>query len=165
MVTKAAPLARLFTVTACSPADSANCRTIAIIYVQVMRQGRRTGAPGSPSAFETDFGCVLAGEAGICASTSPSHLIILHLSLLEIGSCSVSGRLKSLQATPPTFPQKSEWLYMQHFQQSHRHLSTTLYWLDPRYTLLSLTSYSAFVCIALLSQLMSAACTEPYTPG
>ena len=32
------------------------------IYVQVMRHGRREGPPGSPSAFETELGWVLAGN-------------------------------------------------------------------------------------------------------
>ena len=40
-----------------------------------MRQGRRTGVPGSPSAFEADFGWVLAGETSNCVSynTITSH--------------------------------------------------------------------------------------------
>ncbi len=38
------------------------------VFVELMRQGRRTGVPGSPSAFETDFGWVLAGETSTCTS-------------------------------------------------------------------------------------------------
>ena len=38
------------------------------VFTQVIRQGRRTGVPGSPSAFETMFGWVLAGETNICMS-------------------------------------------------------------------------------------------------
>jgi len=40
------------------------------VFAEVVRQGRRTGVAGSPSAFETDFGWVLAGET----STYVSHL-------------------------------------------------------------------------------------------
>ena len=40
------------------------------VFVDVMRQGRRRGAPGNPSAFETDFGWVLAGEASSSLNTS-----------------------------------------------------------------------------------------------
>ena len=43
------------------------------IFAEVVRQGRRMGGPGSPSAFETDFGWVLAGETN--AKTN-SHLTI-----------------------------------------------------------------------------------------
>ena len=42
------------------------------VFAEVVRQGRRMGLPGSPSAFETDFGWVLAGETNI----SISHLAI-----------------------------------------------------------------------------------------
>ena len=36
--------------------------------LELMRQGRGTGVPGSPSAFETMIGWVLAGETNICVS-------------------------------------------------------------------------------------------------
>ena len=29
------------------------------VFAEVVRQGRRAGRPGSPSAFETDFGCTV----------------------------------------------------------------------------------------------------------
>lgn len=38
------------------------------VFAAVMRQGRRTGKPGSPSAFETEFGWILAGETNTCTS-------------------------------------------------------------------------------------------------
>ena len=38
------------------------------IFVEVLRQGRQTGAPGSPSAFKTEFGWVLAGKLDLYAS-------------------------------------------------------------------------------------------------
>ena len=40
------------------------------VFSEVMRQGRRSGMPGSPSAFETDFGWVLAGETSMHFSHS-----------------------------------------------------------------------------------------------
>ena len=43
------------------------------IFPVVVRQGRRSGMPGSPSAFEIDFGWVLAGEP----SMHFSHLSLL----------------------------------------------------------------------------------------
>ena len=45
------------------------------VFVEALRQGRRTGMPGSPSAFETDFGWVLAGKLDVC---SPDHSIASH---------------------------------------------------------------------------------------
>ena len=38
------------------------------IFARVVRDGRRVGAPGSPVAFETQFGWVLAGEVDTSAS-------------------------------------------------------------------------------------------------
>ena len=35
------------------------------VFVDVMRHGRRIGYPGSPVAFETDFGSILAGSTEI----------------------------------------------------------------------------------------------------
>ena len=37
-------------------------------FIQVLRQGRRHGPPGSPAAFETEFGWVLAGEPNLLSS-------------------------------------------------------------------------------------------------
>ena len=45
------------------------------IFVEVLHQGRRTGAPGSPSAFETESGWVLTGKLDVYAS---SHSIAPH---------------------------------------------------------------------------------------
>lgn len=39
------------------------------IFVEVMLHGRRCGIPGSPVAFETQFGWVLAGSTGVSALT------------------------------------------------------------------------------------------------
>ena len=53
------------------------------VFSQVVRQGRRSGIPGSPSAFETDFGWVLAGET----STYVSHLSLLtHHTTIDTGN-------------------------------------------------------------------------------
>ena len=52
------------------------------IFSAVVRQGRRSGMPGSPSAFETDFGWVLAGETNMHFS---------HLSLLTHHTTISSG--------------------------------------------------------------------------
>ncbi len=53
------------------------------IFAEVMRHGRRCGAPGSPSAFETDFGWVLAGETSTC--TSHCSISAYHVSVATGG--------------------------------------------------------------------------------
>lgn len=47
------------------------------MFAGVMCQGQQCGVPGSPSAFETDFGWVLAGEAN--SSAVPSELLAHHI--------------------------------------------------------------------------------------
>ena len=51
------------------------------VFVEVMRHGRRSGVPGSPLAFETNFGWVLAGGTDACSASQQitSH----HISLLS----------------------------------------------------------------------------------
>ena len=39
------------------------------IFTEVLRQGRRTGPPGSPIAIETELGWVIAGKIDVLAST------------------------------------------------------------------------------------------------
>ena len=46
------------------------------VFVNVLLHGRRFGPPGSPVAFETEFGWVLAGEAESCAPSD--HVTIYH---------------------------------------------------------------------------------------
>lgn len=50
------------------------------VFVDVMLQGRRLGPSGSPIAFETKFGWVLAGNTDVC--TSATHVATHHASLL-----------------------------------------------------------------------------------
>ena len=45
------------------------------IFVEVLHQGRWTAAPGSSSAFKTEFGWGLAGKLDVYAS---SHSIASH---------------------------------------------------------------------------------------
>ncbi len=46
------------------------------IYADVVLQGRRDGPPGSPIAFETKFGWVLAGK--INALPTPQEMVAVH---------------------------------------------------------------------------------------
>ena len=49
------------------------------VFVEVLLPGKRTGSSDSPTAFETRFGWVLAGNAG---PSSPSHFFSHHVTLL-----------------------------------------------------------------------------------
>ena len=47
------------------------------MFVNVLLHGRWFGPPGSPVAFETEFGWVLAGETESCAPVNLITLIFL----------------------------------------------------------------------------------------
>ena len=51
------------------------------VFVNVLLHGRRCGPPGSPVAFETEFGWVLAGEAESCAPSD--HVTTYHTTLIS----------------------------------------------------------------------------------
>ena len=51
------------------------------VFVNVLLHGRRFGPPGSPVAFETEFGWVLAGEAESCAPAD--HVTTYHTALIS----------------------------------------------------------------------------------
>ena len=51
------------------------------VFVNVLLHGRRSGPPGSPVAFETKFGWVLAGETNAC--TPAACITTYHTSLLS----------------------------------------------------------------------------------
>ena len=51
------------------------------MFVNVLLHGRWFGPPGSPVAFETEFGWVLAGETESCIPAN--HIITYHTSLVS----------------------------------------------------------------------------------
>ena len=51
------------------------------VFVEVMRNGRRIGVPGSPVALETEFGWVLAGATDSCSPTQ--QITTHHVSVLS----------------------------------------------------------------------------------
>ena len=63
-------------------------------FSEVVRQGQWPGKPGSPSAFETDFGWVLAGET----NTHVSHLSLLtHHATVDTGGGRPRNNKPSIQ--------------------------------------------------------------------
>ena len=87
------------------------------VFIQVMHQGRWMGVPGCPSAFETDFGWVLAGGASICASniSITSH----HASVVITGD-QILQRFWEIEEPPSNISSLSqeERMVVQNFQQN-----------------------------------------------
>jgi len=91
------------------------------VYVDVLRHGRRTGPPGSPTAFETDLGWVICGNTG---STSPSaqanvHITTFHTSVMS--SDDVLQKFWELEESPSVQACLSaeERMVVRHFESNH----------------------------------------------
>lgn len=87
------------------------------IFAEVVRQGRRIGITGTPSAFETDFGWVLAGET----STYVSHfsLTTFHTSLATEDDLLKSFWEIEEQSSDISSLSLEERSAVQHFERHH----------------------------------------------
>ena len=87
------------------------------IFVEVLCQGRRTGAHGSPSEFETDFGWVLAGKLDVYAS---SHSIASHHVSIATGD-DLLRKFWEIEECPKdqSYLNPEERLVVQHFKDNH----------------------------------------------
>ena len=87
------------------------------IFVEVLRQGRRTGAPGSPSAFETEFGWVLSRKLHVYAS---SHSIASHHVSVATGD-DLLRKFWELEDCPKdqSYLTPDKRLVVQHFKDNH----------------------------------------------
>ena len=87
------------------------------IFVEILRQGRRTGAPGSPSAFETEFGWVLAGKLDVYAS---NHCIVSHYVSVVTGD-DLLRKFWEIEECPndQSYLTPEERLVVQHFKDNH----------------------------------------------
>ena len=87
------------------------------IFVEILRQGRRIGAPGSPSAFETEFGWVLAGKLDVYAS---SHSIVSHYVSVATGD-DLLRKFWEIEEIPndQSYLTPEERLVVQHFKDNH----------------------------------------------
>ena len=78
------------------------------IFAAVVYQGRRTGVPGSPSAFETDFCSVLAGET----NTHTSHFSVTSYHTTVVTTDTVLQRFwdvkEELKELPRLFSEERE---------------------------------------------------------
>ena len=87
------------------------------VFSEVVRQGRRYGTSGSPSAFETDFGWVLAGGT----NTDVSHLSVLtHHTVIDNGN-GLLRKFWEIEEPPAEFSSLSpeERAVVQHFKDHH----------------------------------------------
>ena len=91
------------------------------VFSEVVRQGRRSGRPGSPSAFETDFGMVLAGET----SMHFFHLSLLtHHTTINIGD-DLLRKFWEIEEQPSEYSSLSpeERSVVEQFQKHHSRAS------------------------------------------
>lgn len=88
------------------------------IFAQVLRDGRRTGPSGSPVAFETEFGWVLAGE--VDSSAVPHSHITSHHVMVE-GGDDILRKFWEVEQQPfseSTLSPQEERI-VQHFKLNH----------------------------------------------
>ena len=86
------------------------------IFTEVLGHGRRFGPPGSPSAFETSFGWVLAGNTRIV----PSVHVTTHVSLASVDD--MICKFWEIEESPNNELALSvdEHAVVHHFRTSHR---------------------------------------------
>jgi hypothetical protein len=87
------------------------------IFAEIMMQGRQTGPPGSPVAFETKLGWVLAG--GVESCTSVNHVVSHHVSVLT--GDDILRKFWEIEEKPLSQPALSpeERIAVQHFKIEH----------------------------------------------
>ena len=92
------------------------------IFVEVLLAGRRFGPPGTPTAFETHFGWVLAGS--VVKDAIASHFVSYHVSL---NSCEdILRRFWEIEnaASSDTGLSPEERSVVHHFEVNHQRTST-----------------------------------------
>ena len=83
------------------------------VIVDVLLHGRRAGPPGSPVAFETHFGWVLAGNTDSCAPTN--RVATYHVSCIT--SNDILRQFWKIEELPLSLEERS---VVQHFKTNHR---------------------------------------------
>ena len=92
------------------------------VFIDAVYQGRRSGPPDSPVAFETEFGWVLAGNT---EPISPSHHIVAHHISLLSGD-DLLRKFWEIEEKPMTDAVLSseERTVLQHFKSQHSRTDT-----------------------------------------
>ena len=70
------------------------------VFIDILRQGRRTGPPGSPTAFETEFGWVLCGNAGCTAPNAQANVHITAFHATTVSGDDVLRRFWEIEESP-----------------------------------------------------------------
>ena len=87
------------------------------VYAEVMLHGRRVGMTGSPTAFETSFGWVLAGKPG-CDVIANHHIITLHTSVLNDDILQKFWEVEERVTNTPILSAEERYV-VKHFQENH----------------------------------------------
>ena len=92
------------------------------VFVETLLHGRRIGSPGSPIAFETEFGWVLAGRLDSC--TPDHHIVSHHVSF--IAGDDLLRRFWEIEENPKNEVALSpeERSVVQHFRDNHYRTET-----------------------------------------
>lgn len=91
------------------------------IYAETLLHGRRSGPPGSPVAFETSFGWVLAGSSSNACVSSHHSVASFHTQLAVTPGDELLRRFWELEESPKSSSNLSpeERTVVQHFNKSH----------------------------------------------
>ena len=90
------------------------------MFVDVLRHGRRSGPPGSPTALETKLGWVLCGSSGSSPDSS-NHASVTSLHSFVTSGDDIIGRFWEIEEAPPDQSALSieKRMVTRHFETSH----------------------------------------------
>ena len=90
------------------------------VFVDILRHGRRSGPPGSPTALETEFGWVLCGGS-TSSSDSSTHASVASLHSFVTSGEDILRRFWEIEETPPDQSALSmkECMVLRHFEANH----------------------------------------------
>ena len=92
------------------------------VFVDILRDGQRKGPPGSPTAFETDFGWVLGGSTGPLGISAHTNFHISTFHTTTLSGDDVLKRFWEVEESPSDQACLSaeEHAVIHHFDSSHK---------------------------------------------
>ena len=93
------------------------------IYIEILLHGRRTGPPGAPTAFETEFGWVLSGSSRQDTPTEQTnlHATTFHASIAHLSGDAILRQFWKMEEAPLGIPLSiEERAVVQHFNANNR---------------------------------------------
>jgi hypothetical protein len=90
------------------------------VFLNVLRHGRRSGPPESPTALETEFGWVLCGSAGPASSSSAHACVTTFHSTVTSGD-DILRQFWEIEETPAdhSILSTEERTVVRHFESNH----------------------------------------------